>query len=191
MLEADLSAGKGVLWLKSPQPAPDGTLFLARYMGQGKADFQPGADIFVHVVFGPSGDRFRSARRARAGRVRGGDRRAPRSAAGAVGGRPRPHAGHTRVDTARLLTRGRFAAVDARGAVYVFHLRANRFSLAHAAGQEVTAISFSPGRENDLIIGLADNSIRVISSDTGNYFSEVLGERLYIVKILGKSLLRI
>jgi len=57
--------------------------------------------------------------------------------------------------------------VDARGTVYVFHLRANRFSLAHAAGQEVTAISFSPGRENDLIIGLADNSIRVISSDSG------------------------
>ena len=80
------------------------------------------------------------------------------------------HAGQTRADNARLLSRGRFAAVDARGAVYVFHLRANRFSLAHAAGQEVTAISFSPGRENDLIIGLADNSIRVISSDSGNNF---------------------
>ena len=52
--------------------------------------------------------------------------------------------------------------MDARGAVYVFHLRANRFSLAHAAGQEVTAISFSPGRENDLIIGLADNVLRPI-----------------------------
>lgn len=57
-MEADLSAGKGVLWLKSPQPSrDDGTLFVARYMGQGKADFEPGADLFVHLVYGPSGDR--------------------------------------------------------------------------------------------------------------------------------------
>ena len=74
MLEADLSAGKGVLWLKSPHPAPDGTLFVARYMGQGRADFQPGADLFVHLVFGPSGDRcgarVRAGRGAGCGRVR-------------------------------------------------------------------------------------------------------------------------
>ena len=57
MLEADLSAGKGVLWLKSPQPDRDGTLVIARYMGQGKADFAAGADLFVHVVYGPGGDR--------------------------------------------------------------------------------------------------------------------------------------
>jgi hypothetical protein len=58
LLEADLSAGKGVLWRRSPQPAhTDGTLFVARYMGQGKADFEPGADLFVHLVYGPSGDR--------------------------------------------------------------------------------------------------------------------------------------
>ena len=57
MLEADLSSGKGVLWLKSPSPASDGTLFLARYrMGQGKTEL--GADLFVHVVYGSSGDRL-------------------------------------------------------------------------------------------------------------------------------------
>lgn len=57
MLEADLSSGKGQLWLKSPKPAKDGTLFVARYMGQGKAAFELGADLFVHIVYGPSGDR--------------------------------------------------------------------------------------------------------------------------------------
>ena len=58
LLEADLSVGKGVLWLKSPQPSSkDGTLFVARYMGQGKAGFEPGADLFVHLVYGPCGDR--------------------------------------------------------------------------------------------------------------------------------------
>jgi len=84
MLEADLSAGKGVLWLKSPQPAPDGALFVARYMGQGKADFQPGADLFVHVVFGPSGDRCGGGQRAGWGSPCGicSSRR---------GGRSRPH----------------------------------------------------------------------------------------------------
>ena len=57
MLEVDLSAGKGSLWLKTPKPALDGTLFVSRYMGRGRADFQPGADLFVHVVYGMSGDR--------------------------------------------------------------------------------------------------------------------------------------
>ena len=61
----------------------------------------------------------------------------------------------------------RFAAVDARGAVYVFHLRANCYSLVHSAGQEVTAIAFSPGRENNLILGLADHSLRIVNSDSG------------------------
>jgi len=51
--------------------------------------------------------------------------------------------------------------------VYIFHLRANRFSLAHNAGQEVTAMAFSSGRDNDLFLGLADHSIRIISSDSG------------------------
>jgi WD40 repeat protein len=65
------------------------------------------------------------------------------------------------------ISASRFAAVDARGAVYIFHLRANRFSLAHNAGQEVTAMAFSSGRDNDLFLGLADHSIRIISSDSG------------------------
>ena len=33
----------------------------------------------------------------------------------------------------------RFAAADRRGNIYVFHLRSNRFSLIHAATQEVVA----------------------------------------------------
>jgi len=56
-MEADLSAGRGVLWIKSPNSSRDGKIFVARYMAQGKPDFAPGADLFVHIVYGPSGDR--------------------------------------------------------------------------------------------------------------------------------------
>jgi len=77
----------------------------------------------------------------------------------------------------------RFAAVDARGAVYVFHLRANRYSLAHDARQEVTAVAFSPGRENDIILGLADRSIRIINSDSGATLATLKSHRQAVSSI--------
>ena len=82
-----------------------------------------------------------------------------------------------------MFTLCRFAAVDARGSIYVFHLRANRFSLAHAAGQEVTAIAFSPGRENDIIIALADHSIRILNSDSGATIATLKSHRQAVSSI--------
>ena len=76
-----------------------------------------------------------------------------------------------------------FATVDARGAVYVFHLRANRFSRVHDAKQEVTAVAFAPGRESDLILGLADHSIRIISSDTGATIATLKSHRQAVMSI--------
>jgi len=55
----------------------------------------------------------------------------------------------------------RFAAVDVRGAVFIFHLRANRFNLVHWAGKEVSAMCFKPGSECDLVMALSDHSLRV------------------------------
>lgn len=70
--------------------------------------------------------------------------------------------------------------MDARGAVYVFHLRANRFSLAHKAGQEVTAITFSPGRENHIILGLEDHSGVLVCIDLQVGIFQETGTRKHI-----------
>ena len=71
----------------------------------------------------------------------------------------------------------RFAAVDIRGAVFIFHLRANRFSLVHWAGKDVSAICFRPGRDHDLILALASRTLRVISTDTGDVKADLKAHR--------------
>jgi hypothetical protein len=61
MFEVDLSAGKGLLWLRTPKPKEDGTLFSARRIGpDSEAIAARRSDMFSHVAYGPSGDRYRT-----------------------------------------------------------------------------------------------------------------------------------
>ena len=135
-------------------PAKDGTLVVARNMGGGKP---PPAVSWLPAGF------------AWAATVR------TRILTGAQGAEMFPHLVYSH-------SGDRFAAVDARGAVYVFHLRANRYSLVHSAGQEVTAVAFSP-RENNLVLGLADHSIRIISSDSGTVVATLKSHRQAVSSI--------
>lgn len=65
----------------------------------------------------------------------------------------------------------RFAAGDQQGHVYVFDLARNRFSLVQRAGTPCTALAFNMKRKTELIIALADYSVRCVDIET----REVLG----------------
>lgn len=59
LFAADLSAGKGLLWLKAPKPREDGTLVSARRLGpESEAVPARRADMFSHVAYGHSADRL-------------------------------------------------------------------------------------------------------------------------------------
>ncbi|XP_062521814.1 TBC1 domain family member 31-like isoform X2 [Corticium candelabrum] len=65
----------------------------------------------------------------------------------------------------------RFAIGDQQGHIYVFDLSRNRFSLVQRLGTPCTTLTFNTKRKTELIIALADYSVRCVDIESG----EMLG----------------
>ncbi|KAL9974989.1 hypothetical protein ACROYT_G012102 [Oculina patagonica] len=68
-----------------------------------------------------------------------------------------------------------FAAGDHQGNVFVFDLAKNRFSLIHKTGTPCTAISFCLRRKNEVLVALADNSLRCYDTESHELVSWMRG----------------
>ncbi|KAJ7360430.1 hypothetical protein OS493_015531 [Desmophyllum pertusum] len=68
-----------------------------------------------------------------------------------------------------------FAAGDHQGNIFVFDLAKNRFSLIHKTGTPCTAISFCLRRKNEVLVALADNSLRCYDTESHELVSWMRG----------------
>ncbi|XP_073233564.1 TBC1 domain family member 31-like [Porites lutea] len=69
-----------------------------------------------------------------------------------------------------------FAAGDHQGNIFVFDLGKNRFSLIHKTGTPCTAISFCLRRKNEVLVALADNSLRCYDIESHELVSWMRGD---------------
>ena len=58
----------------------------------------------------------------------------------------------------------KFATVDQKGSVYLFHLGSNRFALVARTGVAGVALAFAPAHRNELLVASADGTLRVYST---------------------------
>ena len=69
----------------------------------------------------------------------------------------------------------RFAAGDQQGHVYVFDLARNRFSLVQRLGIPCTSLAFNIKRKTELLIALADYSVRCVDVESHEVLSVMRG----------------